>query len=75
MRQSNGQLHINKGWFVIIRAILGEHQTLIRDLAVLARSVFDSHPAWNMRQRSIDLMNDKDVSALEPLTPNDNRRG
>jgi hypothetical protein len=27
-----------------------------------------------MRQRSIELMDDEHVSALETLTPNDNRR-
>jgi hypothetical protein len=32
------------------------------------------HPAWNMRQRSIELMDDEHVSTLETLTPNDNRR-
>jgi len=32
------------------------------------------HPAWNMRQRPIELMNDEHVSALETLTPNDNCR-
>ena len=30
------------------------------------------HPAWNMRQRPIELMDDEHVSTLETLTPNDN---
>jgi hypothetical protein len=30
------------------------------------------HPAGNMRQRSIELMDDEHVSALKTLTPNNN---
>ena len=30
------------------------------------------HPAGNMRQRSIELMDDEHVSAMETLTPNNN---
>ena len=32
------------------------------------------HPAWNMRQRSVELVDDEHVRTLETLTPNDNRR-
>ena len=40
---------------------------------MMMRRSLAHHPAWNMRQRPIELMNDKDVSTLETLTPNDNR--
>jgi hypothetical protein len=30
------------------------------------------HPAGNMRQRSIELMDDEHVAALKTLTPNNN---
>jgi len=40
---------------------------------MMSRSVAH-HPAWNMRQCSVELMDDKNVSTLETLTPNDNRR-
>ena len=41
---------------------------------MMMRRSLAHHPAWNMRQRPIEVMNDKDVSTLETLTPNDNRR-
>jgi hypothetical protein len=41
---------------------------------MMMRRSLAHHPAWNMCQRPIELMSDKDVSTLETLTPNNNRR-
>ena len=38
---------------------------------MMMRRSLAHHPAWNMRQRPIELMDDEHVSALETLTPND----
>jgi hypothetical protein len=54
-------------------AKLFKWKSRLRAQLMMSRSVAH-HPAWNMRQRSIELMDDKNVSTLETLTPNDNRR-